>query len=310
MAEINYEELKISNVDEKGKSVLISSSADRPNTFDSYRQTKKSASEVKAMFDAPFLLVKSKFNKFVDTVKSVVEEQYAVLERFKSDADAAIQSCKDTEESLKQAAKNGDFDGDTPQRGVDYWTPEDEAKTKAYIDEQLTDIDTALDRIIAIQEELLGIEKSSKGLSFTAVGDGYAVTGIGSCADTDVIIPSEYEGLPVICIEKDAFYAKTNITSVTIPDSVTTVGAWSFQNCTNLSNVKMGSGVVSIEDEAFQGCSSLTNVSLPRSIQIIASDAFGGCTNLTDIYVPWNEGEIAGAPWGATGATIHYNSEV
>ena len=34
--------------------------------------------------------------------------------------------------------------------------------------------------------------------------------------------------------------------------------------------------------------------------------AFKGCTNLKDIDVPWAEGDIAGAPWGATNATVHY----
>jgi hypothetical protein len=42
----------------------------------------------------------------------------------------------------------------------------------------------------------------------------------------------------------------------------------------------------------------------------IATDAFYNCRNLLDIYVPWAEGEVANAPWGATNATIHYNSEV
>lgn len=39
-------------------------------------------------------------------------------------------------------------------------------------------------------------------------------------------------------------------------------------------------------------------------------DVFMGCKNLTDIYVSWNEGDVSGAPWGATNATIHYNIPV
>jgi hypothetical protein len=49
---------------------------------------------------------------------------------------------------------------------------------------------------------------------------------------------------------------------------------------------------------------------LPATITLIHSGAFDGCTNLKDIYVPWAEGAIKNAPWGATNATIHYNSEV
>jgi len=40
------------------------------------------------------------------------------------------------------------------------------------------------------------------------------------------------------------------------------------------------------------------------------NNIFNGCTQTFDIYVPWSEGEVAGSPWGATNATIHYNSEV
>lgn len=41
----------------------------------------------------------------------------------------------------------------------------------------------------------------------------------------------------------------------------------------------------------------------------LAYNAFNKCTNLTDIYVPWAEGDVGGAPWGATNATIHYGGE-
>lgn len=81
-------------------------------------------------------------------------------------------------DALEEAKESGDFngkdgvdgkdgaDGYTPQKEVDYWTPEDVAEINAYIDEQLGDIDAALDAIIAIQNELLGIGKL---ISFTAV---------------------------------------------------------------------------------------------------------------------------------------------
>lgn len=61
------------------------------------------------------------------------------------------------EEWLASFGENGE-DGYTPQKGVDYWTEEDKAEIKAYIDEQLTDIDTALDEIIEIQNSLIGGE--------------------------------------------------------------------------------------------------------------------------------------------------------
>ena len=143
--------------------------------------------------------------------------------------------------------------GNTPQRGVDYWTPEDEAEMKAYIDEQLGNIDEALDRIIAIQNELLGTVEPSEGLAFTAVDGGYAVSGIGECTDTDIVIPSEYEGLPVVSIGNRAFSYNTDIRSVVIPESVTSIGDDAFYDCSSLESINIPDSVTSIGMTAFYG---------------------------------------------------------
>ena len=84
MSQINYENLKLTDTDDNGKSVLIQNSADRPNAFNSYSASKKSAADVKAMFDAPFLLVKKRFNALIDVVKGVgekVDTFYSAYER-------------------------------------------------------------------------------------------------------------------------------------------------------------------------------------------------------------------------------------
>ena len=59
----NFEKYKIS--DTEANAVKIANSADRPNAFNSYTAGKKTAADVKAMFDAPFLLVKRKYNELV-----------------------------------------------------------------------------------------------------------------------------------------------------------------------------------------------------------------------------------------------------
>ena len=69
MAETKYDELMLGDTDDEGKSVLISQSADRPNAFNSYRESKMSAAEVKAMFDRPFLFVKKRFNALLGHLK-------------------------------------------------------------------------------------------------------------------------------------------------------------------------------------------------------------------------------------------------
>lgn len=130
-----------------------------------------------------------------------------------------------------------------------------------------------------------------------------------------------------------AFYFYQSLRSVTIPDSVTSIGNNAFTVCDSLTSVTIGNSVTSIGDQAFMGCTGLTSVTIPDSVTSIGSSAFSGCyrivsavfkgtpttinssafnacSALTDIYVPWSEGAVANAPWGATNAQIHYNSEV
>lgn len=65
MEETNYENLKLSDKNDEGKSVLISDIADRPNAFNSYSSSKLSAKELKELFDRPFLYIKGKFNSLL-----------------------------------------------------------------------------------------------------------------------------------------------------------------------------------------------------------------------------------------------------
>lgn len=90
---------------------------------------------------------------------------------------------------------------------------------------------------------------------------------------------------------------------------VVTIQGQAFAGCTNLTDIKNMDSVQVIYSAAFANCSSLTEIRLPGTITEMQT-AFATCNKLTDIYVPWDEGEIAGAPWGATNATIHYNSDV
>lgn len=117
-----------------------------------------------------------------------------------------------------------------------------------------------------------------------------------------------------------------------LPSGLTSLGQYTFQNCANLGISSFPSGITSIPQYSFSGCTGLTTITLHSAIKSLAqycfqnctglttvtfqgtpsgtiySTAFSGCTNLTDIYVPWASGAKAGAPWGATNATVHYNS--
>ncbi|MGA2863894.1 MAG: leucine-rich repeat domain-containing protein [Verrucomicrobiota bacterium] len=108
-----------------------------------------------------------------------------------------------------------------------------------------------------------------------------------------VIIPSEIDALPVITIGGyfdngfffGAFYGCTGLASVTIPNSVTSIGDWAFYGCTGLASVTIPNSVTSIGEWAFQWCTSLISVTIPDSVTRIGEGVFADCTSLTAITV-------------------------
>ena len=95
--------------------------------------------------------------------------------------------------------------------------------------------------------------RASKGLAFTLLEDGtYEVSGIGTCMDENIVIPSKYEGKAVTAIGKSAFSGAYRLTEVEIPDSVTTIGESAFRECFSLANLKIPNSVTTIEKNAFR----------------------------------------------------------
>lgn len=81
------------------------------------------------------------------------------------------------------------------------------------------------------------------------------------------------------------FYGCSNLTSVTIPGTITSIGYNTFNGCTSLTSIVIPEGVTSIGESAFSGCSSLTSIAIPNSLTSIARYAFDGCTNLEKVIV-------------------------
>ena len=129
--------------------------------------------------------------------------------------------------------------------------------------------------------------KYSQGLEFTLNEDvqSYCVTGIGTCTDTDIVIPNTYNRKPVTSIGYEAFYKCSSLTSIEIPDSVTSIGNYAFWACSSLTSIVIPDSVTSIGDLAFYYCSSLTSIEIPDSVTSIGNHAFLDCSSLTSIEV-------------------------
>ncbi len=126
----------------------------------------------------------------------------------------------------------------------------------------------------------------SQGLSFELLFNGtYAVSGIGSCTDTDVYIPNEYNGKAVTTIGDYAFDGCSSLTSVTIPNSVISIGYFAFGSNYSLKSVTIPDSVTSICYCAFYHCDSLTSITIPNSVILISNSAFCGCDSLESLTV-------------------------
>lgn len=102
----------------------------------------------------------------------------------------------------------------------------------------------------------------------------------------EIILPQEIEGFPVQRIESRAFH-RTNVKTVVIPDSISSMGREAFAQCTNLVSVKLSPTMRVISGEAFASCSKLENVVIPPSVDTMISRAFR-YTGIRSITLPPN----------------------
>ncbi len=113
---------------------------------------------------------------------------------------------------------------------------------------------------------------------------------------------SEYTGsvtIPATVTYNDVTYSVTSIgggafqvpwysglTSVTIPNSVTSIGEYAFEGCSGLTSMTIPNSVTSIGNGAFSGCFGLTELTIPNSVTSIGEGTFSGCTSLTSLTIP------------------------
>lgn len=102
----------------------------------------------------------------------------------------------------------------------------------------------------------------------------------GGCSGlTSITIPNSVTSIGAL-----AFNECRGLTKITIPNSVTFIDGSAFYRCSGLTSVTIGIRVTSIGNSAFSYCSSLTSITIGNSVTIICDLAFNGCTWLDKVY--------------------------
>lgn len=148
-------------------------------------------------------------------------------------------------------------------------------------------------------------------LEYTIYGNIVSVRRASDKLKGDIVIPETVENkgvsYRVIGIEIDAFRGCTQIHSITIPNSVTSIGECAFQRCKRLTSIIIPNSVKTIRSGAFLGCRNLASITIPNSVTTIGYEAFYGCAatiNCIARSTPsgwnnnWNYGHTGTVVWG------------
>ena len=118
-------------------------------------------------------------------------------------------------------------------------------------------------------------------ISVVKVGDGYPpIFGSNNTTVTSVTIPDSVTSIGIA-----AFASCTSLASITIPDSVTSIGVDAFLDCTSLESIIIPDNVTSIGGFAFYACTSLTSITIGNSVESIGYFTFGNCPKLTSLTI-------------------------
>jgi len=165
--------------------------------------------------------------------------------------------------------------------------------------------------------------QGTEGLIYKLDGDGKSYTLIGYEGDAiDILVPTYYEGLPVLEIAKNAFYNK-KICSIIISEGIISIGEAAFRQCTSLEHVELPSTLTHIDSAVFTStkiktivlpdnlkvipnntflrCTELAHVKLPDSLETIESNAFSLCEDLKRIVFPKNIKTISNVAFESSG---------
>ena len=153
--------------------------------------------------------------------------------------------------------------------------------------------------------------KASAGLAFKAINENECVlSGIGTCTDRNIVIPTLHMGRTVTGIADMAFAHNHEISSVCVPATISMIGDYAFAwchglvsvsienngvralgercfiGCDNMTTLYLGDSIRNIGEKAFAFCASLQTLALPHGTREVGHSAFEGCTSLVSVFLP------------------------
>ena len=132
------------------------------------------------------------------------------------------------------------------------------------------------------------------------------VTGCDDVPSGSLIIPSSHtvgsNTYVVVGIGENAFMNQPDMTSATIPDTVTSMGSSAFFGCFRLAEVKLGASLTEIGNSSFGLCEGLTSIAMPDSVTSIGPAAFYQCTRLASLTIGKHVTSIGGSAFSLCGS--------
>ena len=112
------------------------------------------------------------------------------------------------------------------------------------------------------------------------------VNGIGYCDDKDIVVPDRLPNAKIVVgIAEKAYFRCDGISSVNLPATVNTIGAYAFSWCSDLHSI-VAPGVVFVEERAFMGCKQLKTMQFSKRLESVEDKAFSYCTSLETVTLP------------------------
>ena len=135
---------------------------------------------------------------------------------------------------------------------------------------------SSISPIESVKRVILDEDNNSGSGSVVSIGRG----AFSNCSSlTSVLIPNRVTSI-------DAYvFSNSALTSIDIPESVTSIGTYAFKDCSSLTSINIPESITSIGEHAFYGC-SFSSVHIPEGVTSIGGGVFYYCSSLTSINIP------------------------